>query len=301
MAMSPRGPGSPRNEADDEMEAKREYNIRQREKIYEKKQKEALAKKNQAFEQKKQEEQAREAKHLEQQRRVATDAQLKKKTAQVENEYRDRCREVKIAKKAEAWSARANQQIRQIIEEAALEEHERQDSRRALKERYNAEAKEKAYQRGLEAHKTMLLEEQRESIITSKDSMRREKELMRIEKLKAEQRAELEEAMYSQSAVPLKSTLVASLTATPSVSQLLCALKDQTEDYEDLRDCDLEVRAKHQGLPLFLYVKQLREAQDASRYKPPEPVPSDGAAPGTQAGKPQAQKKKQQGFSNLRS
>lgn len=54
---------------------------------------------------------------------------------------------------------------------------------------------------------------------------------MRIEKLKAEQRAELEEAMYSQSAVPLKSTLVASLTATPSVSQLLCAFKDQTEDY----------------------------------------------------------------------
>ena len=45
--------------------------------------------------------------------KVAQEQQLKKKTAQVENEYRERCREVKIAKKAEAWSARANQQIRQ--------------------------------------------------------------------------------------------------------------------------------------------------------------------------------------------
>lgn len=213
----------------------------------------------------------------------------------MENEYKERCREVKIAKKAEAWSARANQQIRQIIEEAAIEEHERQDTRKALKERYNAQQKEAAYQRGLEAHKMMLLEEQRESIITSKDSMRREKELMRIEKLKAEQRAELEEAMYSQSAVPLKSTLVASLTATPSVSQLLCAFKDQTEDYEDLRECDLELRAKHQGLPLFLYVKQLKEAQDASRYKPPEPVSTEGVP-----GQPKQKKKEKQGFSHLK-
>merc|ERR1719473_1192942 len=140
--MSPRAGMA---DADDEMEAKREYNIRQREKIYEK-QKEALAKKNQAFEQKKQEEASREAKHLEQQRRVATEQQLKKKTAQVENEYRERCREVKIAKKAEAWSARANQQIRQIIEEAAQEDRERQETRRALKEKVNTHAKEMAYQ-----------------------------------------------------------------------------------------------------------------------------------------------------------
>merc|ERR1719487_500433 len=134
---------SPKGEdlgGEDELECRREYNIRQREKIYEKKQKEALAKKNQAFEQKKHEEQAKEQKHLEQQRKVAQEQQLKKKTAQVENEYRERCREVKIAKKAEAWSARANQQIRQIIEEAAMEEHERQDTRKALKEKYNAEA-----------------------------------------------------------------------------------------------------------------------------------------------------------------
>jgi len=176
------------------------------------------------------------------------------------------------------------------------------DTRKALKEKYNAEAREKAYARGLEAHKMMLLEEQRESIITSKESMRREKELMRIEKLKAELRAELEEALYSQSSIPLKSSLVASLTATPTVSQLLCALKDQTEDYEDLLECDLEIRAKHAGLPLFLYVKQQKERQEASRCKPPEPVQADGVQAGAGASK---QKKKPAGtgnqtFSNLR-
>lgn len=284
------------------MEAKREYNIRQREKIYEKKQKEALTKKNVAFEQKLAEEAAKEAKHLEAQRRVATEQQLKKKTAQVENEYRERCREVKIAKKAEAWSARANQQIREICEDAGNEDRERQEVRRGLKDKVNQNWKDKAYQRGLEAHKLELLEEQRDSIITSKESMRREKELMRIEKLKAEQSAELEEAMYSQSAVPLKSTLVASLTATPSVSQLLCALKDQSEDYEDLKECDLEIRAKHQNQPLFLHVKGLKEALDASRYKPPEPVAVTDVKGAVAGGKAAPKKKAAAGgaFSNVK-
>lgn len=262
-------------EQSDDREWKREYNIRQREKEYEQKQRETLAKKNTAFDQKKAEEAAREAKHVEQQRGKAAEAQMKKKSAHVENEYRERCREVKIVKKQEAWLARAQQRIREIIEDAAIEERERQETRLRLKEEYNERLQKQAYQRGLEAHKLGLLEGQREVIFNAKDQMRREKELMRIEKLKGELRAELEEALYSQSSIPLKSSLVASLTATPSVSQLLCGLKDQMEDFEDLKECDLETRAKHKGLPLFTYVKQMKEAMDASRYKPPEAIPTD--------------------------
>lgn len=270
-----------------DLECKREYNIRQREKEYEQRQRETLAKKNQAFEQKKAEEHAKETKHIQHQRAKAAETQTRKKTAQVENEYRERCREVKIQKKQENWKVKSTLQIQHIIEDAAKEERERQATRQRLKEQRNERLQREAYQRGLEQHKQSMLEGQRELIFSSKDQMRREKELMRIEKLKAEQRAELEEAMYSQSSVPLKSTLVASLTATPSVSQLLCALKDQMEDYEDLKECDLETRAKHKGLPLFQDVRQLKEAMDASRHKPPEPVPTDG--PGVGAPKKKAQ------------
>lgn len=131
--------------------------------------------------------------------------------------------------------------------------------------------------------------------------MRREKELMRIEKLKAEQRAELEEAIYSQSSIPLKSTLVASLKEQPSVSQLLCAFKDQTEDFEDLKECDLEIRAKYHQLELFKYVKQQKELQEASRFKPPEPVPADGpGGPGNPAAKKEVAKKQGGKFANLK-
>lgn len=273
--------------SEDDLECKREYNIRQREKEYEQRQRETLAKKNHAFEQRKAEEAAKESKHLAQQRAKASDVQTKKKTAQVENEYRERCRDVKMQKKQENWKIRSFQQIQQIIDDASKDERDRQALRQKLKEQRNERLQREAYQRGLQAHKLSMLEGQRELIFSSKEQMRREKELMRIEKLKAEQRAELEEAMYSQSSVPLKSTLVASLTATPSVSQLLCAFKDQMEDYEDLKECDLETRAKHKGLPLFQDVKLLKEAMDASRHKPPEPIPTD--APGMGASKKKGQ------------
>lgn len=46
-------------------------------------------------------------------------------------------------------------------------------------------------------------------------------------------------------------------------------------------------------------MKQLKEAQDASRYKPPEPVPVDGP-PGVGGKSQGAVKKKQAGFSNLK-
>lgn len=268
---------------EEEMEYKREYNIRQREKEYEQRQRETLAKKNQAFEQRKHEEAMREKKQQEQQRSKAMEAQTKKKTANVENEYRERCRDVKQQKRQENWKMRSFQQIQQIVEDAAADERKRQEIRQRLKEQRNERLKHQAYERGLEAHKVGMLETQREMIFSSKEQMRKEKELMRIEKLKAEQRAELEEAMYSQSSIPLKSTLVASLAATPTVSQLLCAFKDQKEEYEDLKGCDLETRAKHKGIPLFQDAKNIKEAMDASRLKPPEPIPTDG--PGLGASK----------------
>lgn len=263
---------------DEDLEWKREYNIRQREREYERKQKEVAEKKNKALEQKKAEESALEKKRMEAIRKQAVEAQTRKKTAAVENEYRERCREVKIAKRMDNWKQRSEEMIRHLIEDFSQEERERHDTKLRLKEEKNERLREAAYNKGLEKHKLEILEAQREQVFRVKEQMRKEKELMRVEKLKAEQHAEIEEAAYSQTTVPLKSTLVASLTATPAVSVLLAALKDQTEDLDDLKECDLETRAKQSGQPLFKYVKKLKEDMESTRCKAPEPVAIDGMA-----------------------
>merc|ERR1719265_2067895 len=116
------------------MEYKREYNIRQRGTSRETTHTETLAKKNQAFEQRKHEEAMREKKQQEQQRSKAMEAQTKKKTANVENEYRERCRDVKQQKRQENWKMRSFQQIQQIVEDAAADERKRQEIRQRLKE-----------------------------------------------------------------------------------------------------------------------------------------------------------------------
>merc|ERR1719262_1167090 len=98
----------------EQLEYKREYAIRMREQ----------EKKNALKQQKqREEEKVKEQRQMEMQQGYSK-ALMMKKTAQMENEYRDRCREAQITKKRNAWLTRENMRIQEMLDEHQAEEDE---------------------------------------------------------------------------------------------------------------------------------------------------------------------------------
>merc|ERR1712139_361092 len=95
---------------------KREYNIRQREADWKKRQDEALMQKQVAWEVAKLEKDNRLAAAGEATRRRRLEQKIRVKHEQVEREYCERCREIEIKKRAEDWENKTNKDICSMVQ-----------------------------------------------------------------------------------------------------------------------------------------------------------------------------------------
>lgn len=257
--------------AEEQVELKREYAIRQREAEMKKKQDEEQEKKNAIKQQKvREEEKLREQRQMEVQQGYSKQ-QMMKRTAQMENEYRERCREAQITKKRNAWLTRQNQQIQEMLDEYQVEEDDLLDKKMEAKERKNRLRHEEMDKRLFMVHQAKNIEQQREAKELEREEDRKEKSIHRIDTLKAELDAEIDEYIEHPTHIPLKQALCGGLRSVPTVTALLAALRDQREDLNDLKATNLEQRAKALGKPLFHMVRQMKEGHENARIKPPEP------------------------------
>merc|ERR1712070_697783 len=111
----------------------------------------------------------------------------------------------------------------------------------------------------------------REQNMRDRTEATKERSIMRIDELKAELDEELDAYIEHPTHIPLKQALCGGLRPVPTVTTLLAAMREQEEDWADLKATILEDRAKALKKPLFSFVQEIKEGHESSRLKPPEP------------------------------
>jgi len=158
-----------------------------------------------------------------------------------------------------------------MLEDFYTEEEETQERALEAKERkniiYRQELEKKIFR--LNAEKTR--EKEREAHEAARAEARKERSIQRIDELKAELDDELDAYIEHPTHIPLKQALANHLRPVPTVTTLLAALRDQEEDFDDLKATNLEERSKGLKKPLFIYVQELKDGHERVRLKPPEP------------------------------
>lgn len=255
-------------------EVMRDFKIQQKEEERKRKEEQKNIERRRKLLEKKESQQKRDAKSMEQQTAYYQQMRLRKQQQEVETEYRNRCRETQIEKKREAWLRNSNDKLHDMLDAHHREEEEINARLTEAKRRRNAQKQSEAAQREEVKHQNAMLESKREQAEAKREADRKEKSLELIERLKSGQEIELakiqEDLELGKPIVAKKSALVASLTECPTVSELLCALKKQKIDIDDLMATDVERRAKLHGLPLFKHVKKMDEIFEASKF----PIPT---------------------------
>jgi hypothetical protein len=257
--------------AEEQLEYKREYAIRQREMEMKRKQEEEMEKKKQALDEKKRKEEREKAERSEETKQQYSKTQMKKRALQMENEYRDRCREAAITKKRNNWLTKENSQIQGMLEDYYIEEEELQERRLEAKERKNLVAREELEKKIFFLNAQKARERQREVNETERADARKERAIHRIDELKLVLDEELDAYIEHPTHIPLKQAFCNQTRPVPSTTLLLAATKDQEEDLADLKATNLEERAKALKKSLFIYVQELKEGHERMRLKPPEP------------------------------
>lgn len=257
------------------LKLKREAAIRSKEEDFERRKKAEEKKKRQQLQELREEYENRLVKR--EQDRLAM---LKKQTElrarkKAENDRLNNLREQNIARKHQAWKARADQEINAVIEEQVAEEERLEEAiaeARAKKKEKAAETKDKV--RDVQSRKEeldMLRDEKNQERQRKRDL----RNLNRVDALKIEARDELESFIQNPFPVPLKQVLAGRLRPVPKVTELLAAYKDQREDLEALEAQDIPMRAQLRNQTIFQYVRDIQLKAEADRMRPPEPVAGD--------------------------
>merc|ERR1712118_511112 len=224
--------------------------------------------------------------------------QMKKRAAQMENEYRDRCREANITKKRSAWLQKTNTFIQGMLEDYYADEEELQERKLEAKEQKNVQARV-----ALETKIFHLKAQKQRNILRDKNESdraeaRKERAIRRIDELKAELDEEIDAYIEHPTHIPLKQALCGGLRPVPTVTTLLAAMRDQEEDLADLKATNLEERSKGLKKNLFVYVHEIKQGHEASRLKPPEPETDEKRARQKQNMSPNTTKGSSTGFGN---
>merc|ERR1719261_2253365 len=106
---------------------KREYNIRQREAEWKKKQDELLMQKQVSWEVEKLEKENRLAAAREAARRKNLEQRVQKKHKLVEREYQEKCRSIEISRRKEEWNERRKSEILKEVDGARQLKQEREE------------------------------------------------------------------------------------------------------------------------------------------------------------------------------
>jgi len=257
------------------LKLKREAAIRSKEEDFERRKKAEEKKKRQQLQELREEYENRLIKR--EQDRLAM---LKKQTElrarkKAENDRLNNLREQNIARKHQAWRARADQEINAVIEEQVAEEDRLAE---AIEEARNKK-KEKAAEKQDQVRDVQSRKEELDMLRHEKNEERQRKRdlrnLNRVDALKIEARDELESFIQNPFPVPLKQVLAGRLRPVPKVTELLAAYKDQREDLEALEAQDIPMRAQLRNQTIFQYVRDIQLKAEADRMRPPEPVPGD--------------------------
>jgi len=255
--------------------AKREHAIREREKEYEQRRAEDEQRKKDELQNARNEEKEKE--RLEREKTMAFLANRAKMKADKKKqmEKMDAKREYNIALRQKKWLEKANQSIFALKEahEEYLDgvEMRREEAREAKQAKRDAVREAFLLKKG---HRDDL-NAQREEHEGERATKRLVKELSRVDVIKADAEDELRSFLNNPAPVPLKQVLAGRLRPVPTVTTLLAAHKDQTEDLKELEASDIPMRALLRKQTLFQYIRDIQAKAEADRIKPPEPVVGD--------------------------
>jgi hypothetical protein len=262
--------------SDDEIRAaKREHAIRQREKDFAAKREEEEERKRDELEQARRD--LEEKEELERQRTMQFLAARAKARhdKKVKEEKLNSKRDVNIQKREAKWVEKANKAIFDLKEEH--EDYLNRVEENMGDARKSKQAKKDATRQTYLDLKTYRedLDVQREDKEVERTTLRLVKELSRVDEVKSACEDELRSFLNNPAPVPLKQVLAGRLRPVPTVTTLLAAHKDQTEELKELEHADLPMRALLRKQTLFTYIREIKEKAESARIKPPEPVVGD--------------------------
>lgn len=271
---------------------KRDASIKAKEDEFEKRRRDEEENKRKQLEDMKREyEEQEEAKKQKRIQFLQKQAQIKHEK-EVFDQQRDDRRNQRIEKKVVAWKNRANANIRATLEAKAQEEEiieqnaeEARDCKRAKEERIKQNIRDTQER---EAEKDMNRDEKN----AERHTQRELKEVCKVDKIKTEATEELESFIMHPYPVPLRQVLAGTRRPVPKVTELLACYKDQREDIRDLEDQDIPMRAQLRNQSIFTYVRDIQQAAEQNRLKPPEPIPSDVQRGGLPKPSPKSPKSK---------
>lgn len=256
------------------VEAKRDFNIAQREAARKKREEHSHAELRKRFVEDNKVCSNKNTNALEMQKLYEEEVRLAKARKKVENDAKNATRQTNINLKEENWLYCANLHIKDLLHAANDDKLKIERKLRMAKDRKLEKLKKLAHYRGVLKLKQDQLDGKRDNEEHIRHSRRFENTLIRNEELKLEVDTRLEQIQEDikdgKPIVAEKCSLVASITENPTVSELLAARKLQMINLEDLRGCDIEERAKINKRPLFSYVKAIDEQFEASKF----PIPT---------------------------
>jgi hypothetical protein len=181
-----------------------------------------------------------------------------------------------IEKRNRDWLERTNAKIHDIIEEHQEEERIIEENQEAARQRKKEREEKQRLARQERSDAQHFLNQKRLQAQMAKESVRRQKELKRVDALKAEAHEELQSFIQNPFPVPLKQVIAGRMRPVPTVTELLAIHKDQREMLKQLEAQDVPMRALMRNQSLFRYVRDLELEAEANSVKPPEPAGMGG-------------------------
>jgi hypothetical protein len=200
---------------------KREYNIRQREADWKKRQDEVLMQKQVAWEVAKLEKENRLAAAREGFRRQRLEDKIKVRHEQVQREYCDRCRTIEVENRFKKWEDKENKQICDQVksskQEAMVLEAQRGSEKSLTFSKLREAAQLRTDKKQADADKNA----QREENMRKKELARQQRELERTKALKKDDLAERAQrvAQFTDKQIQVSSSLASILTQNPGAAE----------------------------------------------------------------------------------
>ncbi|CAK0828255.1 unnamed protein product [Prorocentrum cordatum] len=185
-------------------------------------------------------------------------------------------RNAAIVKRNSEWLERTNAKIQEIIEEHHEEERIVEENQEAARQRKKDREEKMRLEKQQLSDAQHFLNQKRLQAQMAKESLRRQKELRRVDALKAEAHEELQSFIQNPFPVPLKQVIAGRMRPVPTVTELLAVHKDQREMLQQLEAQDVPMRALMRNQSLFRYVRDLELEAEANSVKPPEPAGMGG-------------------------
>mmetsp|Transcript_62053 Transcript_62053/g.108640 ORF Transcript_62053/g.108640 Transcript_62053/m.108640 type:complete len:234 (-) Transcript_62053:60-761(-) len=198
---------------------KREYNIRQREADWKRKQDELLTQKRVAWEIERCERENRLAAARETRRREELEARVYQQHTEIDRRYKERCRDVEIDRREKAWEEKENNRLITMHQDHIENTQTCESKRASEKERRCEEMRNAAAERAAKKQRDLELNAKREANIKAREAERQARAAEEAKQLKTDSVAKSKAIVstFTERTVPVDTTLVSILTQAPIV------------------------------------------------------------------------------------